>query len=100
MSITSEQVTHIARLARLRIDPQQAEFHADQLSRILAVVEQMERIDTRGVTPMSHPQEGALRLRDDEVSASAPNRREEYQQIAPATEQGLYLVPRVIEVIE
>jgi aspartyl-tRNA(Asn)/glutamyl-tRNA(Gln) amidotransferase subunit C len=95
MSITSEQITHIARLARLKVDPDQAEFYADQLSRILELVEQMNRIDADDITPMSHPQDVALRLRDDEVTAE--NLREQYQQIAPATEQGLYLVPRVIE---
>ncbi len=95
MSIDSEQVTRIARLARLRIPPEEAEFHAAQLSRILELVAQMNRADTADIAPMSHPQEGALRLREDCVTTQ--NRRETYQQIAPATEQGLYLVPRVIE---
>ena len=95
MSITREQVAHIAHLARLKTDPEEAEFYAGQLSRILALVEQMNRIDTDGVAPMSHPQESPLRLRDDRVTAE--NRREEYQQIAPSAEHGLYLVPRVIE---
>ncbi len=98
MSITREQVAHIAHLARLKFDPtdpEEAEFYAHQLSRILALVEQMNRIDTDGVAPMSHPQESPLRLRDDRVTAE--NRREEYQQIAPSAEHGLYLVPRVIE---
>ena len=95
MSITREQITHIAHLARLKIDPDEAGFYAGQLSRILELVEQMNRIDTRDITPMSHPQETALRLRDDKVIAE--NRRSEYQQLAPTTEHGLYLTPRVIE---
>lgn len=95
MSITREQVAYIARLARLETGPAEAEFYAAQLSRILELVEQMNRIDTSGVAPMSHPQEAALRLREDRVSAG--NRRDDYQQIAPAVERGLYLVPRVIE---
>ncbi len=95
MSITSQQITHIAHLARLETSPEEAEFYAGQLSRILELVEQMNRIDTDGITPMAHPQEAALRLRDDRVTAD--DRREAYQRIAPAVEQGLYLVPRVIE---
>ena len=95
MSITGKQVTHIARLARLGTDPDEADFYAGQLTRILALVEQMNRIDTDAIAPMSHPQEAALRLRDDRPAAE--NRREEYQRIAPATERGLYLAPRVIE---
>lgn len=95
MSITSEQVTHLARLARLGIDAAETEVYAGQLSRILALVEQMNRIDTDPITPMSHPHEAALRLREDR--SDAQNRRDAYQRIAPATEQGLYLAPRVIE---
>ena len=59
------------------------------------LVEQMNKIDTSGVEPMSHPQDAGLRLRDDAVTAE--NRRDEYQQIAPDAEDGLYLVPKVIE---
>lgn len=95
MPITREQVAHIAHLSRLAIDPAEAEFHAGQLSRILELVEQMNRIDTTGVAPMSHPQDAALRLRDDRVTET--NRRDSHQRIAPAAEHGLYLVPRVIE---
>ncbi len=103
MSITSEQITHIARLARLGTDAAEAEFYAGQLSRILELVEQMNRIDTGDIAPMSHPNEAALglRLRDDHADGlEGPDgkaRREEYQRIAPATEQGLYLTPRVVE---
>ncbi len=98
MSITSQQLTHIARLARIDADADEAERYASQLSRILDLVEQMNRIDTDHITPMSHPRQTALRLRPDKVNApDEANRREAYQRIAPATEQGLYLVPRVIE---
>ena len=95
MSITPEQVSYIAHLARLKTDPEQADFYAGQLTRIMDLVEQMNAIDTDGIEPMSHPQDAALRLRDDKVTAE--NRREDYQAIAPEAEQGLYLVPRVIE---
>ena len=111
MSITSEQVTHIARLARLGTAAvadgdgadgaaadaadADAESYASELSRIMELVEQMNRVDTDHITPMSHPQQAGMRLRADKVNAE--NQREVYQRIAPATEQGLYLVPRVIE---
>jgi aspartyl-tRNA(Asn)/glutamyl-tRNA(Gln) amidotransferase subunit C len=95
MSISSEEVTHIARLARLKTSPGKSAFYASQLSNIMQLVEQMNSIDTSGIEPMSHPQDAALRLRADEVTA--PNRREDYQAIAPAAENGLYMVPRVIE---
>ena len=95
MSISSEQIDHIARLARLKTDPEKSEYYAGQLSRIMDLVEQMNRIDIGDIEPMSHPQDAALRLRDDEVTAE--NRREAYQAIAPDAQDGLYLVPRVIE---
>ena len=107
MPITREQIARIAHLARLATAPAEAtetaeaaeaEEYAAQLSRILELVEQMNRIDTDGVAPLSHPQplaEAALRLRADEVTET--DRRADYQRIAPAAEDGLYLVPRVIE---
>ena len=107
MPITREQIARIAHLARLATAPAdatetaetaEAEEYAAQLSRILELVEQMNRIDTNGVAPLSHPQqlaEAALRLRADEVTET--DRRADYQRIAPAAEDGLYLVPRVIE---
>ena len=99
MSITSTQITHLARLARLDVSAEDADSHARQLTRILELVEQMNRINTDGIQPMSHPQEAALRLRDDRPcpSPDPQARRDHYQRIAPTTEQGLYLAPRVIE---
>lgn len=95
MSISSEQVTHIARLARLKTDPEKSEHFAKHLSRIMDLVEQMNQIDTDGIEPMSHPQDAALRLREDVVTAK--NLREQYQALAPSAQDGLYLVPKVIE---
>lgn len=95
MSISSEEIQHIARLARLKTDPDKAEFYATQLSRIMELVETMNHIDTSNIEPMSHPQDNALRLRPDEVTQV--NRREAYQAIAPATQDGLYLVPKVLD---
>ncbi|MCY3768287.1 MAG: Asp-tRNA(Asn)/Glu-tRNA(Gln) amidotransferase subunit GatC [Gammaproteobacteria bacterium] len=95
MPLTPKTVGHIARLSRLEIDAQKTVFHAAQLNHIMQLVDQMNRIDTTGIEPMSHPQEAALRMRDDEVCAE--NCRQQYQSVAPATQDGLYLVPKVIE---
>ncbi len=95
MSFSTEQVTDVARLARLKTDPAKSEYYAGQLNRIMSLVEQMNRVDTSNIEPMSHPQDAALRLRDDQ--ATAENLREQYQAIAPNAEDGLYLVPKVIE---
>ncbi|WP_423906277.1 Asp-tRNA(Asn)/Glu-tRNA(Gln) amidotransferase subunit GatC [Candidatus Spongiihabitans sp.] len=99
MSLTPKEITHIASLARLKTSSEQAEFYATQLSRVLDLVEQMNTIDTSDIEPMSHPhdhlQNAALRLRADEVTAT--NLRKAYQTVAPATENGLYLVPKVID---
>ena len=95
MSISNQDVTHIARLARLRIDESEAATYANTLSEILNLVEQMNEIDTAVIEPMAHPQDVSLRLRPDVVTES--NQRDEFQAIAPSTEAGLYLVPKVIE---
>lgn len=95
MSLTVEDVRKIATLARLELDAGDAEATCAQLNNIFALIEQMQAVDTRGVEPMSHPQDVAQRLRDDAVTE--PDRREAFQKIAPQTEAGLYLVPKVIE---
>jgi aspartyl-tRNA(Asn)/glutamyl-tRNA(Gln) amidotransferase subunit C len=95
MALSAEQVRKIARLARIAVNDEQVNDYAGELSSILELVDQMERVDTSGVEPMAHPQNASQRLRPDEVTE--PNRRERYQAIAPAVEAGLYLVPRVVE---
>ncbi len=95
MSLNREQVRKIAHLARLHITEPEADADADSLSRILGLIEQMNAVNTDGVAPMAHPNEAGLRLRPDAVTET--NQRERFQQIAPATEAGLYLVPQVIE---
>lgn len=95
MSITPDDINHIAHLAKLKTDDEKSAFYADQLTKIMGLVEQMNQIDTSGIEPMSHPQDAALRLREDAVTQS--DQREEYQSIAPSAEQGFYLVPKVIE---
>lgn len=95
MSLTAKEIIHIASLARIETSSEQAEFYATQLSHIMDLVEQMNSIDTSDIAPMSHPQDTSLRLRADE--ATAENNRDVYQAVAPATENGLYLVPKVID---
>ena len=95
MSLGPDDVKNIAHLARLEIDQNVIDDYASNLSRILDLVEQMNSVDTTDVLPMAHPQDVAQRLRDDVVSEQ--NQREQFQKVAPQTEAGLYLVPKVIE---
>jgi len=95
MSLSIEQVRRIAALARIELADGDAEATRDKLNGIFGLIEQMQAVDTAGVAPMSHPQDVAQRLRDD--AATEPNRRDAFQHIAPQTEAGLYLVPKVIE---
>ncbi|MDR1708176.1 MAG: Asp-tRNA(Asn)/Glu-tRNA(Gln) amidotransferase subunit GatC [Candidatus Accumulibacter sp.] len=95
MPLTLEQVRRIAELARLELSEAEAEATRGQLNGILSLIEEMQAVDTRGVEPMAHAQDVAQRLRADEVTET--DRREAYQAVAPETEAGLYLVPRVIE---
>ncbi len=95
MSVSAEQVLKIAHLARLRINAEEVENYAQELSHIISLVEQMNTLSTEGVEPMAHPQDIAQRLREDVVTET--NQRERFQGIAPRTEKGLYLVPKVIE---
>jgi aspartyl-tRNA(Asn)/glutamyl-tRNA(Gln) amidotransferase subunit C len=95
MALSREQVLKIAHLARLHVSDAEAATYAQSLSRILALIEQMQAVNTDGVSPMAHPTEQALRLRDDMVSEA--DQREKFLALAPAAEAGLYLVPKVIE---
>ena len=95
MSLQKEDVEKIAHLARLQISESEIDGYARQLSNILAFVEQMNEVDTDGVEPMAHPQDLAARLRPDQVTET--DQRDAFQQNAPCVENGLYLVPKVIE---
>jgi aspartyl-tRNA(Asn)/glutamyl-tRNA(Gln) amidotransferase subunit C len=95
MSLDRSDVEKIAHLARLGIEDQEAESYAKDLSNILDLVEQMNAVDTVGVEPMAHPLHMAQRLRPDEVTET--DQRDKFQSIAPSVEDGLYLVPKVIE---
>ncbi|MCY3804104.1 MAG: Asp-tRNA(Asn)/Glu-tRNA(Gln) amidotransferase subunit GatC [Proteobacteria bacterium] len=95
MSISLEEVLNISHLARLHVDEEQARQYAADLSKILAWVQQMNQVDTREVVPMAHPLDVVQRLREDKVTET--DQREKFQTIAPRTDKGLYLVPKVIE---
>ncbi|MCG7872183.1 MAG: Asp-tRNA(Asn)/Glu-tRNA(Gln) amidotransferase subunit GatC [Candidatus Thiodiazotropha lotti] len=95
MSLDRSDVEKIAHLARLALDENQVEGYAAELSNILALVEQLEAADTDNIEPMAHPLHMAQRLREDQVTE--PDRRNQNQAVAPLVENGLYLVPKVIE---
>lgn len=95
MSITADDIAKVATLARLRIEHGDSAELSQRLSDILGMVDRMQAVATDGVEPMAHPRDEQQRLRADEVTES--NQRDAFRAIAPQTEQGLYLVPRVIE---
>jgi aspartyl-tRNA(Asn)/glutamyl-tRNA(Gln) amidotransferase subunit C len=99
MSLTPDDVRRLARLARLAIEPEESHAVLEQLNRVLGLVEEMRRVDTRGVEPMAHAADAhsseGQRLRPDQVGEE--DRRAAYQSVAPAVEEGLYLVPKVID---
>jgi aspartyl-tRNA(Asn)/glutamyl-tRNA(Gln) amidotransferase subunit C len=95
MALSLDDVTRIAHLARIEISSAEAEATLAQLNDIFGMIERMSRVDTAGIEPMSHPLGGAQRLRPDvvtEVDNRAANMRN-----APEQQDGLFLVPRVIE---
>lgn len=99
MALTSQDISRIAHLARLELSPQESERMLTRLNGFFDIVEQMRSVDTIGIEPLAHPvavvQDIALRLRPDTVTES--NQREANQRSAPAVENGLFLVPKVIE---
>ena len=98
MSLNPEQVTRIARLARIELSPTETAQTGERLNAILGLMEQLEAVDTSGIEPMAHAATGgntSQRLREDRVTET--DRRSAYQAIAPEVEAGLYLVPKVIE---
>ena len=91
----TQTITQLATLARLEVNPERADDVAKSITTILALVDQLQAADTDGVEPMSHPLDAVQRLRADTVTED--NQREALQSIAPMTEDGLYLVPNVID---
>jgi aspartyl-tRNA(Asn)/glutamyl-tRNA(Gln) amidotransferase subunit C len=95
MSLDTNQVLAIADLSRLQIDEKSITEFQTNLSNVLDLVDQLQAVDTTGVEPMAHPMDAVQRLRADVVTEK--NNREKFQKIAPSTEDGHYLVPKVVE---
>lgn len=95
MALTLDDVKRIAHLARIEVTDEQAAQVLTQLTGIFGLIEELQRVDTEGVIPMSHAQDVVLRLREDRVTES--DRRLSFQKTAPQAQAGLYLVPKVIE---
>jgi len=93
--LSHDEVLRIARLARIEVGERDIEALRAELNGILGLIDQMRSVDTTGIEPMSHPQADAQRLREDRVSE--PDQRDRFQAIAPSVEDGLYLVPKVID---
>lgn len=95
MSVSHSDVKIIASLAQLDLEEHVIDAYAQEMTDILAMIHQMQEIDTSTIEPMPHPQDIELRLRLDEITE--PEQHNELQSIAPSTEKGLYLVPKVLD---
>ncbi|RRI30622.1 Asp-tRNA(Asn)/Glu-tRNA(Gln) amidotransferase subunit GatC [Pseudomonas aeruginosa] len=95
MALERSDVEKIAHLARLSLSEADLPRTTETLNNILGLIDQMQAVDTSGVEPLAHPLEATQRLRPDAVTET--DHRDAYQTIAPAVEEGLYLVPKVIE---
>ena len=95
MEVTTEVVRNIAELAQLKVVEADIRILAKSMENILELADQMQSIDTTGIEPVSNPLDATQSLRPDVVTET--NQRELFQSIAPATDDGLYLVPRVVE---
>ena len=95
MAIDADEIARVAHLARLEIGDEAVARTAGELANILAFIGRMDAFDTSDVTPMAHPLDAIQRLREDRITET--NRRDAFQAGAPAVENGLYLVPRVLE---
>ncbi len=93
--VEANEIAKLAQLARINIEADMVDEVAESIGSILNLVDQLQAVDTRGVEPMSHPMDAVQRLRADVVSEK--NQRDELQAIAPATDKGLFLVPKVID---
>ena len=95
MAIEQDEIQKIAELARIRIADDQIGPLTDRIGEILGMVDQLQSVDTSTIEPLANPLDATQRLRADVVTES--DRRDEFQAIAPAVENGLYLVPKVID---
>ncbi|MDM3871728.1 Asp-tRNA(Asn)/Glu-tRNA(Gln) amidotransferase subunit GatC [Porticoccus sp. W117] len=95
MSIEQKDIAKVATLARLAISTEEIDDTTDRINKVLNLVDQLQAADTDSIAPMAHPLDAVQRLRADSVTET--NNRDGFQAIAPATEDGLYLVPKVID---
>ena len=95
MALTLDDVQRLAQLARIDLSASEAHDVHAKLGAIFVLINELQSIDTTGVQPMSHAQDVIAPLRDDVVTET--DRHTDYQKVAPAVEDGLYLVPKVIE---
>jgi aspartyl-tRNA(Asn)/glutamyl-tRNA(Gln) amidotransferase subunit C len=95
VALSREEIEYIAHLARLKVSEAEVPVYADKLGKIIEFIDELGQADTGELAPMAHPLAMSQRLRADEVTES--NERECYQANAPEIEDGLYVVPRVVE---
>ncbi len=95
MSIEKQAIDNLATLARIAVDENKVEEISQRLSSVLELVDQLQAADTSELENLDHPLQGTQRLREDKVTET--DQREAFQTIAPDTEEGLYLVPKVID---
>ena len=95
MELTPEDVRRLALLSRIAVSDQEVDSTLAKLNQVFGLIEKMQATDTTGLEPMTNPQPDPARLRDDR--ATEPDRRDDYQAVAPSVSDGLYLVPKVIE---
>ena len=95
MALSADDVRRIAVLARIEVSVEEVEQMLGHLNDIFGLIEQMQAVDSEGIVPMAHPQDVILRLREDRVTEGDDH--VEFQRNAPQVENGLYLVPKVIE---
>ena len=95
MSLTPDQIQRVAQLARIALPEAEAASVLERLNRVLGMIDRLQAVDTSGIEPMSHALDVVQPLRADAVTE--PDQRAALQAGAPAVEDGLYLVPKVIE---
>ncbi|MDB9905999.1 MAG: aspartyl-tRNA(Asn)/glutamyl-tRNA(Gln) amidotransferase subunit C [Saprospiraceae bacterium] len=95
MALENADIDKIAILARLQVTPSETSDYANSISSILSLIDQMQQVSTEGLEPLSNPHDASQRLRKDEVTCD--NQREAFIALAPAAQDGLYLVPKVLD---
>ena len=95
MALENADIDKIAILARLQVTPSETSDYANSISSILSLIDQMQQVSTEGIEPLSNPHDASQRLRKDEVTCD--NQREAFIALAPVAQDGLYLVPKVLD---